>query len=305
MRWGAILAVLAVACAAFLAIYVADDAGDSVGPSVSPHEDEPRGADRAAAAGTRSDGPELLGDTSMATGPLLSEEPVASPPEREDRRIQVAISALKSGPYASRREALGAIREIGAPSIPRLLDLLREGDGEQKKWALFGLEVIDPLADQTVIGPLTECLDDPDLRGIAYRVFGKLGPLAGPAIPVLVDRLADEHERTALIGALKVMGPGVVKPTIEAADSRNVGERRAAVSVLAQMRDETSNEVLEALARALRDRDTPVRMLAIDGLSVRGEAARPVLDDVRGVLNDPESVVRRKAKEIVKNLDPQ
>ena len=305
MRWGAILAVLAVACVACLAIYVADDAGDSVTPSVSPNEDEPRGADREAASGTRSDGPELLGETSMATGPLLSEEPVASPPEPEDPQVHVAISGLKSGPYASRLEALGSIREIGAPAIPRLIELLREGDGEQKKWALFGLEVIDPLVDQTVIGSLTECLNDPDLRGIAYRIFARIGPLAERAIPDLVDRLSDEHERTALIGALKVMGPGVVKPIIEASDSRDVGERRAAVSVLAQMRDETTNEVLEALARALRDRDTPVRMLAIDGLSVRGEAARPVLDDVRRVLNDPEGAVRRKAKEIVDKLDPQ
>lgn len=170
-----------------------------------------------------------------------------------------AIDALIQGladeqAYGS---AIGRLAVLGAPAVRRLAGLL---DGT----ATFDLP------------------PGVDLRDFAERLEAALSAAARNA-PEAFFQEASRPGRlgcraiVAAAGALK--GPRAAELLFSAARTSNAASRWTAIRALAKRR---SARVREALIRALKDRDSLVRMEAVDGL--RGIGDFRALEPLRGVL---------------------
>lgn len=121
--------------------------------------------------------------------------------------------------------------------------------------------------------------EDPVIRWNAGRTLGKIGELSVTAIPGLIKQMQDDKEPLVREHAAEALG--------------DIGPKAA----------EHDPAVVPALAKALKDSDQGVRRDAVRSLGQIGPAAKPVLEDVKALLKDPEQRVVAAAEKSVRQID--
>jgi HEAT repeat protein len=141
---------------------------------------------------------------------------------------------------------------------------------------------------------------DVGVRRRAAEAALRRGPddaLLGPLVAALGDR--DLLVRGSAAAALFRLGPKAIEPVMATLQSENDRARASAVEIIGRM-SLPAEHVVDALARALGDRDPKVRREAADVLAGYGLAAIPAL---RAALRDHRPDVRRAAVVAIIGID--
>lgn len=134
-------------------------------------------------------------------------------------------------------------------------------------------EGIDPSVQAPfgeAVGPLRECLQDPDpdVRFEAARALVRIGAEVDAAVPVLISLLKERG----------------IQPLI-----------RAAIAAVLGLVPEAANQSVPVLSQMLHDERTEVRENAAASLGEFAERARAAVPDLISLLDDNEPLVRENA----------
>ncbi len=237
--------------------------------------------------------------------------------------------ALASPDVAVRRAAAAALVQIGPPAkgaLLRLIDALgdKEKDKEVRRLALEAIarlgadgklasvdvanliDDIDPATRKAAGAALAAIDPDAALPAYARALFVKddgvrldaaeflvsLGPKARPRTADLIAALSDKNPavRLKVARALTLADPTSGSPVpvlTEFLASKDVAVRREASAGLAAVG--ATREAIPALASALKDDDSTVRINAVTALGPLGQAARPALKNLITALQDRKS----------------
>lgn len=171
-------------------------------------------------------------------------------------------------------------------------------------------------ADDALARQLAAVVRDPRLRLAqrqeAARTLGKLGPLAGAAVPALTAQLGWlrgaelESLQEAVIDALGRIG-SPARPSLPAlaragGRSTDIDQaiKRATDIILAA----SDSQDVAALTRQLQSKDASVRLRAAKALAALGPAARFAVPDLLAAVGDPDADVRRAAVAALRTVQP-
>ena len=190
------------------------------------------------------------------------------------------------------RQTLEIIRQIGAPAIPLLVELLRHEDVSFRSFAADAL--IDLAPDTESIQPaLRVALGDEDsmVAADAARALGALGEKASPSVRALVEALShsEPHVRIYAAEALASIGPkagAAVQDLAKALGDPIPGVRWAAGEALAGIGPAASPAVPQ-LIEALKDEFLYVRICAAGALGSIGPKAETARKALIAAANDP------------------
>jgi len=155
-----------------------------------------------------------------------------SRPGRAERWL-IALGLVESRPARAPLAVAGELIAIGQPAVGPLLEALRTGDLETRRWAGWALSEIGP-SDPGAAAALAAALGDEDatVRACAAGALGKMGASAAPAVEALIAALADENPAVAITAeqALAQIVPSLpAGPTADrAAEALRRARQRAA-----------------------------------------------------------------------------
>ena len=174
-------------------------------------------------------------------------------------------------------------------------------------WSVQGLALKAAQAEGQDLKALYQAFDsdNPDVRRKAANELGKHGLEAAPAVPSLIEALADEDRsvQKAAVRALASIGKAAVPGLIKALADQRPTVREGAALALARMPDEAV-PAIPALIHNLIDQDGNTRTAAEYALRRIGEPAVPELiksresgsEEIKGaaaaVLNKMKDVVQ-------------
>ena len=137
-----------------------------------------------------------------------------------------------------------AFQHIGTNALPVLIEMLRTKDSKVKLW-LRNLYYKQSLVHHH----FTLAEED---RIPAVLGFSELGSLANPAVPALIDLLADQEISEDAARALAAIGSEAVEPLISAVTNRNQTIRLGAMAALGGIGSD-ARQAVPALSRCLRE----------------------------------------------------
>jgi hypothetical protein len=179
--------------------------------------------------------------------------------------VPALVELLKHKNTWLRRDAIDALEKIGPGAVPVFVELFR---GPQRFGAANSLAKIGPAA----VPALTDLLKDKDgnLRALAAKTLGRIGPGAKTAVPALTQLLTDKENwvRWNASKALEKIGPAATPVLRDSLKDKDAASRRAIAETLWETgpKDETS---IPALLELLKGQD--------------GQARRPAGETVRMV----------------------
>ena len=191
-----------------------------------------------------------------------------------------------------REQTFEIIRRIGPPTIPLLVELLRN---EEVSFRRFAADASIDLAPDTesIQASLSRALRDEDsqVAGDAARALGALRQRASPSVPALVKNLSheDPYVRIYTAEALASIGPKAGAATRELARALGdpiPGVRWAAAEALGSIGPAAHSAVPE-LIKALKDKFLYVRICAVEALGRIGPRAETARDALTASANDP------------------
>jgi hypothetical protein len=150
-----------------------------------------------------------------------------------------------------------AFHHIGTNALPVLIKMLRTKDSEVKLW-------LRHLYDKQSLVRHHFTVAEAD-RISAFLGFSELGPLAKPAVPALIDLLADEEISEDAARALAAIGCEAVEPLISALTNRNQKIRLGAIAALGGV-GSNARQAVPALTRCLGDEQSTIRLAAAEAL---------------------------------------
>lgn len=136
---------------------------------------------------------------------------------------------------------------------------------------------------------------DPNARRTAAWELGNLGPAAAPAAAALTEALADAEARTTAEWALARIGPPAIAPLCNALASPEVTLRQTCAKLLGTVATGGGVQAPNALAHALSDPATEVRVQAAQSLGSLGSAAAIANQALLRALTDEQADVRGAA----------
>jgi len=184
------------------------------------------------------------------------------------------------------------IRQIGPPSIPLLVELLRH---EQVSFRRFAADASIDLAPETewIQPALRRALRDEDVMvaADAARALGALGQRASPSVRALVKALSHEepHVRIYAAEALATIGPeagAATKDLARALGDPVPGVRWAAGEALAGI-GPAAHPAVPQLIEALKDEFLYVRICAAEALGSIGPKAQAARGALRASADEP------------------
>ena len=150
-----------------------------------------------------------------------------------------------------------AFQHIGTNALPVLIKMLRTKDSKVKLW-LSNLYY----KQSFVHHHFTLAEED---RIPAVLGFSELGSRAKPAVPALIDLLADEEISEDAARALAAIGSEAVEPLISALTNRNPKIRLGAIAALGGLGSK-ARQAVAALSRCLGDEQSTIRLAAAEAL---------------------------------------
>ncbi len=112
------------------------------------------------------------------------------------------IQAMKDGAPG----AIGALSKLGAAIVPAMRTMLSDANLEYRRDALFVLGGVGAAAAPAV-PDIIQTMAEKDLRITAITALGGIGPGAAPAVPALINALPDEEVRYITLQTLAAIGP--------------------------------------------------------------------------------------------------
>jgi HEAT repeat protein len=207
-----------------------------------------------------------------------------------------ALSITDQSPYF---HVVWALRWIGAPAVPALLDALRHAeDGNIRSGAA---DVLDRVDSEEVREALHAALDDED-AGVRRMAMWSLGEFGDPRVLdlLLAEQPNPRPGSSEPASTIARIGRAAVPPLIAALEdhTRPAYQRVNAARALALIEDECA---VEPLIAALHDDDEDVRAAAIVALddSKDTREVEPLLDALR----DASPEVRRRAINELASID--
>ncbi|MGB2967847.1 MAG: HEAT repeat domain-containing protein [Phycisphaerae bacterium] len=228
--------------------------------------------------------------------------------------------------------AMEALRQIGEPAVPLLLEQLREGDLQARRNAAWALERMEPSA--AAVDPLIQALADEKVRPFAVPALRQMKGIAVPALltalesedagiregtcqalqqandPMVAPRLLDlykreknshvRHEAACAIAHSGYAGADAVGALTEALGDSNERTRYLAASRLG---DTGTSDAVEPLLKATKDKSLRVRRnaaISLGDLGPNAAAAVPVLQELKA--SDPERSVRYVAEKALARI---
>jgi HEAT repeat protein len=196
---------------------------------------------------------------------------------------------LENSDAKVRREAIHNLGRLGAgagEAVPALgAILLEDTDPNNRREAALALSKMAP-ASRAAVSALAQALEDKELfvRRNATVALLALGEEARPAVPALIRALKDKTNRTNL---------DEFTFTIQQTMALTLGEASAG-----------SSEAVPALLEALKaaEDSLEMRLCAARGLGAIGPPAQPAVPQLRTLLKDQSSDVRKAAGEALEKI---
>ncbi|CAK9046925.1 unnamed protein product [Durusdinium trenchii] len=231
--------------------------------------------------------------------------------------------------YESARDALSAMGPAAFEAVPRLLEKMHNNNPHDQLAAeelkLYCSFLLHPTG--SFFGPMRSYLQrilglhQPDRAAKILKVFehheldvfvntaavlSKLGPLPAQVVPRLLQSLKEtdsEVRRNAAI-ALEATEPTdeIVQALLKALEDGNTGVRSNAVKTLGKM-GPAAAEAVPKLLQALHDNDSAVRCSAAKALANMNDVASEAVPDLLQALEDGDREVRRSAAESLGKMD--
>jgi hypothetical protein len=193
------------------------------------------------------------------------------------KQVPQIVARLEDSNALVREAAASALGRIGLTTklVTRaLLEHLRDPSAPVRSNAAWALGALGPIAE--AIPALTQALDDDDQEVRRYAAFGLccMAPLAGPAVPKLVERLDDPHMGYMAARALGAIGP-------------------------------SANGSIPRLLAALRRDHSLARGEYAAALGKFGTLSSEALPDLRTLANDPDPNINRAASAALARIQPE
>ncbi|MEW6304722.1 MAG: HEAT repeat domain-containing protein [Verrucomicrobiota bacterium] len=230
-------------------------------------------------------------------------------------------------------KAAEAVRKIGTDALPFVLDMLNPDEPSLRR-RFRELMKKQSVVKMSALAPATE-------QFRAVRACQALGPLAEPAVPYLIEMLAepDRKKRMDINRALKGIGPNAIDRLVSALSHTNAQVRAEAAAVLG-LNGQAASRAVPPLIRCLKSSDknersaaarslgriathpevavpelrhvlvsdeySHARMSAAYGLSGFGAKATDAVPDLlRALTNETDRSTRIWATNALKKIDPQ
>ncbi len=214
--------------------------------------------------------------------------------------------ALANADDASRRYLLDAVAGLGAPVVPKLIDVLKYEPLRGEVASVLGR--IGPAAAPAT-GALAKLVgdEDPNVSSEAAYALGAIGPDAKAAVPALVAALKQTDGPTAHAAAYAL---GRIGPSAAAAESalkevletRNDSLSLLCAWALVQMKGnspQTVSMVLKQLKSGLNSSLPTSRKMAAETLGELGASAKGEIGALERATKDPDAEVRDAATKAI------
>ena len=286
---------------------------DRVAQGGSESADQPAPADEVAVVHPDVTESRLPVEPSPDSG--LDREVVAGEPVSVSQQLRQVVAHMTDQDTDVRAEAVEHVRQSVENPAELYVSLLKDELVQVRRGAVFGLlGDFDP-DNPAVVRAMIEALGDGDrrVRHIALQAVGKLaGPDILPAMPQLVERLADEGEDTSIrIQVVRLLGRSGLHaqdglPTILSVlqhdQDRNL---HAACMYAATKIAEDPVAVVDVLSSIVHsDSDSSLRRMAVVRLGALGSPAAPAIDNLVSALSDEDPVVRGAAADALGQIGP-
>jgi HEAT repeat protein/beta-lactamase regulating signal transducer with metallopeptidase domain/protein involved in polysaccharide export with SLBB domain len=227
--------------------------------------------------------------------------------------VPALIDELKNGKRNGRRfavTALATFQKQAKAAIPALLATIRDKEASIRRQAILSVEAIDPVAPGFVpalVGALRD--DEQGIRLLAAAMLGRLGPKAKAAVPQLIAAFKDEnwHVRADVLSALvqvKADARILVPALAGALKDEEVLIRRQALGTLANLGPE-AKEAVPALIRYLKEADNRMgRLEALRVLVSIGPGAKEAIPAITELIQTTDDdSVRAHASQALKKIN--
>jgi HEAT repeat protein len=237
---------------------------------------------------------------------------LAALPPAPEITIPIWERAMKGADATTVRYALDALASLGAPAVPRLVDIL-EKHQELRVEAAYTLGQMGPVA-AAATDALAKLIADKDvnLATEATLALGKIGPAAKSAVPALCAALQQKGETNAhaIILALGEIGPqaAVAEPLVlKAMDSKDRSLAVIAARTLTQIQppsssSQTAAKAVPVLVAGLGDPLPETRKAAAESLAALGPLAREAAPALEKASKDDVKAVREAAVKALKSI---
>jgi HEAT repeat protein len=245
-----------------------------------------------------------LKDQDPYVGAVAAQALAALPPAPEIS-IPIWQEAMKDADTTTVHRALNALASLGAPAVPRLVDIL-EKHKELRVEVAYTLGQMGPAA-----APATDALaklvadDDVNLATEAILALGKIGPAAKGAVPALRAAAENQGEKNihAIIFTLGNIGPGAAAAEPLVLNAMNSQDKSLAVIAartftLIQPPSSSSEAAAKAvpvLVSCLADPLPETREAAAEDLAALGPLAREAVPALKKAAQDDIQAVRSAA----------
>jgi len=178
-------------------------------------------------------------------------------PVYEGKPVSYWVRGLASIQMTHNAASNEAFQHIGTNALPVLIKMLRTKDSKVKLW-------LRNLYDKQSLVHHHFTLAEED-RIPAVLGFSELGSRAKPAVPALIDLLADEEISEDAARALAAIGSEAVEPLVSALMNRNQKIRLGAIAALGGV-GSNARQAVPALFRCLGDEQSTIRLAAAEAL---------------------------------------
>jgi HEAT repeat protein len=208
------------------------------------------------------------------------------------------IKALQSQEPRARIKAVNRLSRFGAEAVPVLVGSLKDPDPEVFQAASFALRLLRD-DDRPVVAALKPFLKDeePNVRRAVVGALARRGREGAPLLAPAVDDAEPAVRREAVRSIEEVLqrepaaGPDLLPALARATKDKETAIRLMAVEALPRC----GKAAVPALLGALKDEDGSVRCFAVEGLGSVKPPAQDVLPGVVGLLKDDSVAVRGSA----------
>ncbi len=218
---------------------------------------------------------------------------------QEPTKAEIAseIENLKKGDEFLVEDAIDALRKLGSPAIPQLIEALQSENLQVRQGAVDALGKIG----QSAIPDLLEGLksDKEQVRWGAAKALGIVGSDAKEAVPDLIEALQDKEARVRSsaaygLGGIESDAKEAVPDLIEALQDKEARVRSSAAYGLGGIGHDAKDAIPD-LSKALQDSDKDVRRHAAWALGRIGHDVKGAVSDLSKALQDPDKDVRISA----------
>jgi HEAT repeat protein/Ca2+-binding EF-hand superfamily protein len=192
-------------------------------------------------------------------------------------QLPLYATALRASPPAARLHAIRTIGVFGQQAKGELV-LLRAMTLDDDPIVAESAEKAVATIQEDWMKSLLASLHDnaPNVRSKAVQQLAEMGPGAGPALPDLMEAMADKNPavRTAVLDALHAIGPEAVAVLGESLRDKNIDVRAGAIYALGRMGPD-ARPVLPDLVAGVSDANARIRDETLKALERIGDYAVP------------------------------